>query len=182
MEAVARHMMTYTGSRHISSNSLSVVAKLMDDVLHRANEVAYSELDFPDLYVRMAHPADYKETSEPIEPHFLYHDRPAHFRLLLRASFRLASNLYIPMTFLCDTGVPGGFYFSHDAMTVFTNAKRVMQSDLYHPYIQTCAGSIPVSEAQQLHQPANLLGLHALRKYGLMLAEKPSFAKPFNYF
>ena len=174
-------MMMYRGSRRISSQSLSAVSKLLDDVLLHANEVAYTELDFPDFYVKMAHPEDYKETFEPIEPYLFYHKRPEHHRLLLRASFRLASKLYSPMTFLCDTGVPGGFYLSHDAMTTLTNAKRVLQSDIHQPYIQTCAGNVPVCEAQQLHQPANLLGLHVLQKYGLTLAEKPKFARTFNY-
>ena len=81
------------------------------------------------------------------------------------------------MTFLCDTGLPGGFDFSHDALTILTSAKRVLESDVHHPYIQTCAGNIPVCKAQQLHQPANLLGLHVLQKYGLTLAEKPKFTK-----
>lgn len=81
----------------------------MDDILHRSKEIAYTELDFPKFYVNMAHPEDYKETCDPVEPQFFYHERPGHFRVLLRASFRLASNLYCPMTFLCDTGVPGGF-------------------------------------------------------------------------
>ena len=98
--------MKYRGSRHISSHSLSAVSKLVDDVLLRANEVAYTELDFPDFYVKMAHPTDYKETAEPIEPHLFYHKKPEHLRLLLRASVHLAPNLYSPMTFVCDTGVP----------------------------------------------------------------------------
>lgn len=74
------------------------------------------------------------------------------------------------------------FYFSKDAVTSLTNAKRILQSDLRHPYVCTAAGNIPLCKTQQLHQPANLLGLHVLQKFGLMLAEKPSFAKPFNYF
>ena len=184
MKAVGRQFVVTSGcARFISSNSLTATSKLMHDVLERSSELAYTELDFPESFVDMAHPEDYKEAPEPVQPEVFYHrTRDPHHRLLLRASFRLSSKVYSPMTFICDTGLSAGFYFSPHAMSILTKARRILQNDIQCPFIETGAGKIPVSEAQQLHQPANLLGLHALQKYGLTLADKPSFATPFKYF
>lgn len=185
MKAIGRRLVMTCGCpRSISSNSLTATSKLMHDVLERSSELAYTELDFPKSFVDMAHTEDYQEAPEPVQPDFFFHRprNPGHHRLLLRASFRLSSKVYSPMTFICDTGLPGGFYFSPHAMSTLAEGRRILQSDIHCPFIETGAGKIPVGEAQQLHQPANLLGLHVLQKYGLTLAEKPSFATPFKYF
>ena len=172
------------GARCISSNSLTVTSKLISDILERSSELAYTELDFPESFVDMAHPEDFKEAHEPVQPELFYNKPrdPAHCRLLLRASFRLSSNVYSPMTFVCDTGLSGGFYLSSSAMSTLIKARRILQNDIHCPFVETGAGKIPVHEAQQLHQPANLLGLCVLQKYGLSLAEKPNFATPFKHF
>lgn len=185
MKAVNSRLGKYCrGARCISSDSRIAMAKLLHDILQHPNEFGYTELDFPDSYVDMAHPQDLIEAPEPVQPELWYHRSagPAHYRLLLRASFRLSSDVYSPMTFLCDTRLSGGFYFSPDAMSALTNARRILLSDLQSPYIQTAAGKIPVSETQLYFQPANLLGLHALQKFGLIVAEKPTLVKPFEYF
>lgn len=185
MKAVKSRMGIYCrGARCISSQSRTAIAKMLHDILEHSNDFGYTELDFPDSYVDMAHPQDLIEAPEPVQRELWYHRSadPAHFRLLLRASFRLSSNVYSPMTFLCDTRLSGGFYFSPDAMSALTNARRILMSDIHCPYIQTDAGKISVSETQQCFQPANLLGLRALQKYGLIVAEKPTFVRPFEYF
>lgn len=172
------------GARCISSMSLTATSKLTHDILERSSELAYTELDFSQSFVDMAHPEDYKEAPEPVKPEMFYHKPrdPAHSRLLLRASFRLSSKVYSSMTFVGDTGLSGGFYFSPIGMSSLIKARRVLQNDIHCLFIETGAGKIPVHEAQQLHQPANLLGLHVLERYGLTLAEKPYLATPFKHF
>ena len=176
--------MACRGARCVSSKSLTATSKLIHDALERSSELAYTELDFPKSFVDMAHPEDYKEAPEPVQPEMFYNGPrdPAHCRLLLRASFRLSSTVYSPMTFICDTGLSGGFYFSPRAMSSLIKARRVLQNDIHCPFVETGVGKIPVHEAQHLHQPANLLGLHVLQKYGMSLAEKPTFATPFKHF
>ena len=57
--------------------------------------------DFPNEYVHMAHPDDYKEVQE-----FTYHTRYGrHDRLIARVAWKLTESV-VPMSFVCDTGAP----------------------------------------------------------------------------
>ena len=73
MKAVGHRIaMNSGGARCISSMSLTATSKLVHDILDRSSELAYTELDFPQSFVDMAHPEDYKDAPEPVEPEVFY--------------------------------------------------------------------------------------------------------------
>ena len=86
------------------------------------------------------------------------------------------------MTFVCNSGAPGGFYFSEQALNMLSDAKRVKEDDLSNLYLQTDRGKFAVTDTPQRHQPANIIGLRLLEKYGLMISEVPSFQSKLGYF
>lgn len=78
-----------------------------DQVTQR--DLLLQDADFPDNYVHMAHPDDYKQRDDPLPITCLLHQKIGHWRLIFRVSFRLTNGKYLPMSFVCDTGAPYDF-------------------------------------------------------------------------
>ena len=93
----------------------TVTRLLCDLSMGDLGELMLTEQDFPGHYVNMAHPEDYILLSKPLQPELFHNRRTNHSRLLLRASLALSDNSFVPMTFLCNSGAPSGFYFSERA-------------------------------------------------------------------
>jgi hypothetical protein len=84
------------------------------------DELLLTNADFPDYFTSMAHPDDYILSEERVFE-TIYHTKPHHNRLLLRASWKIEQNgntHYLPMTFVCDTGAPMYFYLCSRAYLI----------------------------------------------------------------
>lgn len=152
------------------------MTQLLDNVsMGYLNEQVLTEQDFPGHYVNMARPEDYKLLSNPLQPELFYNGRANHFTLLLRASFAVSDKSFVPMTFVCSSGAPGGLYLCETALSVLSDVGRIKEDDLHNLYLQTENGKFAVTDMPLKHQSANIVGLPVLEKYGLMVSETPSF-------
>lgn len=143
--------------------------------------------DFPNEYVHMAHPDDYKEVPE-FAPQFTYHTRYGrHDRLIARVAWKL-KNSVVPMSFVCDTGAPSHVYLSKEAMNVLDRTGRLLKDDRDTPYVEMHIGGgkkfpATVEETPSVHKRANILGLKSLRRLCLSLkGETFHFNDEFVYF
>ena len=67
--------------------------------------IILNDSDFPTYYKNQAHPNDYIISNVPIIEN-IFNDRKHHWRILLRISFKISEDNYLPVTFVCDTGAP----------------------------------------------------------------------------
>jgi hypothetical protein len=147
-------------------------------------DLLLQDSDFPENYVRMAHPEDYKPTEAPLPVTCLLHQKIGHWRLILRVSFRLTDGKYLPMSFVCDTGAPYDFYFSDRAIQDLTTGGRLKEDDIGNAYLDNVVGrKAAVRETPYTHKPANILGLKMMLKLGIKLTETGfAFSEPFASF
>ena len=136
--------------------------------------------DFPNEYVHMAHPDDYKEVQE-----FTYHTRYGrHDRLIARVAWKLTESV-VPMSFVCDTGAPYHVYLSKEVMDVLDKAGRLPEDDRDTPYVEMHIRGeenfpATVEETPSVHKHANILDLKSLKRLCLSFGgEKFSFNDEF---
>ena len=159
---------------------------MMDTGTLVTEELLLHDEDFPDDYVHMAHPSDYKKT-ETFPPRFIYHSHYGrHDRLIARVAWKLESGV-VPMSFVCDTGAPSHMYLSKEAMEVLDKAKLLLKDDRDVPYVRVHVNGnntfpATVEETPSVHKHANILGLKSLKKLHFRLeGEKFSFNDKFEY-
>jgi hypothetical protein len=147
-------------------------------------DLLLQDADFPDNYVHMAHPDDYKLLDDPLPIACMLHQHIGHWRLILRVSFRLTNGKYLPMSFVCDTGAPYDFYFADLAMQNLTTGGRLKEDDIGNAYLDNIVGrKAAVRETPYTHKPANILGLKMMLKLGCTLTETGfGFSETFEYF
>ncbi len=130
-------------------------------------------------------PSDYIKSSTPITPEFIFHHvRGKHNRLWMRASWKLASGEFVPISFLLDTGAPKHLYLSERAMSILEEAGLIVEEydtdvQFVHVFGRKC------SVEPSVHAPANALGLKMLKRLGLQLFEEEphfSFSRKFTFF
>jgi hypothetical protein len=150
-------------------------------------ELLLHDEDFPNDYVHMAHPDDYKEASE-FAPQFVYHTQYGrHDRLIARVAWKLKNGRVIPMSFVCDTGAPSHIYLSKDALNVLDKAGLLLMDDRDTPYVRMHMNDndtfpATVDETPSVHKHANILGLKSLKRLCLRLeGETFGFNEKFNY-
>ena len=132
-------------------------------------------------------PSDYIKCSTPITPEFIFHHvRGKNNRLWMRASWKLADDEFVPMSFLLDTGAPKHFYLSERAMRTLEDAGLAIEdTDTDIQFVYAFGRKCPVELTPSAHAPANILGLKMLKRLGLQLFdEEPhfSFNKQFHFF
>ena len=150
-------------------------------------ELLLHDEDFPDNYVHMAHPDDYKEV--PIfVPQFIMHEHfGRHNRLIVRAAWKTSNNTFIPMSFVCDTGAPSHVYLSNKALSILNSKGLLLKDERETPYINIHISSrktfpAVVEETPYIHKDANILGLKSLRRLNLHLIDNGfSFNEDFVY-
>ena len=100
-----------SGYQHHSERRYGVCC-IIDD----SDDFLLQDADYPSYFKRMQHPEDLKEFKQPLIPEYnIRHKKRGHHRLLFRISFEMQNGLFIPITFLCDTGAPSHFYLSREA-------------------------------------------------------------------
>lgn len=140
-------------------------------------ELLLQEADFPDNYKHMAHPDDYAKINSPLVE-FISHFSGRHNRLIVRMCWLSEKKSeYIPMSFVCDTGAPMGFYLSDLAYRKLKEIKRLKEDETGNEYVVIKdMGKIAVEPTPQGHKPANIMGLRVLTKMQLRLHADNSFS------
>lgn len=98
---------------------------MMNSTEVSAADMLLQDADFPDNYVNMQHPEDYKVVSKPFVeyiPHFSGHNN----RLIVRVCWEKSNTEFVPMSFVCDTGAPMGLYLSTKATNLLRSIGRVV--------------------------------------------------------
>lgn len=139
------------------------------------NDILFDELllhneDFPAEYINMEHPNDYSITHEPITE-YIYNKKSHHNRLLCRFSWKIC-DMYVPMTFVCDTGAPMFFYLTKKAKDCIKC--RIKEDDLQTEYVELNINGelkkIRISNSPNNHENVNIIGLCLLDLFGLCLS------------
>lgn len=150
-------------------------------------ELLLHDEDFPNNYINMAHPDDYKETNN-FSPEYIchsYHGR--HNRLIARVAWKISNNNLIPMSFVCDTGAPSHMYLSKYAYDTLEKHNRILTDDRGNQYVKihlnkTTTFNANIEETPHIHKNANIIGLKALKKLHLALKDDTfSFNENFQY-
>lgn len=100
---------------------------------------------------------------------YIYHTKKYHNRLLLRICFKINNDLFVPITFVCDTGAPGSLYLSEKAREQIEDARILKDRDLGIEYIKlsTTKKKIQIDDHPSNHKNINIMGLMALSRFGL---------------
>ncbi len=133
------------------------------------SELLLQDGDFPGNYKRMAHPNDYEIIKAPIDTEFIFHKNQHHNRLIMRISWMLGDNRYVPMSFVCDTGAPMFFYLDTRAIDILRTHSVITEDELQTLYVTTNGHKALVQETPATHKPANIIGLLMLSRFGLTL-------------
>lgn len=126
-----------------------------------------TSLDFPKGFVDMAHPEDYVKLTAPFKPYFIDHRRGGRMRTLFRVCARIKVDCYLPMTFVVDTGEPGGLYLSSKAMELLLDTGRIIDSGSGPLFWDLAGKQVEVDDTPDSYQPANILGLAAIKQLQL---------------
>ena len=176
-------------NRRMSKTAMDEAEFKGEVLMMEENQVSHGDFllqdaDFPDGYVHMAHPDDYKPVDNPLPVTCLLHQKIGHWRLILRVSFRLKNGKYLPMSFVCDTGVPYDFYFSETALEQLIKGGRLKEDEIGNAYLDNVVGrKAAVRETPYTHKPANILGLRMMLKLKFLLSETGfGFSEEFEYF
>jgi hypothetical protein len=150
-------------------------------------ELLLHDEDFPNNYIDMAHPDDYKTVSH-FNPQFIFHTHYGrHNRLIARAAWKTPDKKLIPMSFVCDTGAPSHIYLSTKALSILDENKLLMKDERDTPYVKIHIDNdntfpATVEETPSVHKKANILGLKSLQKLHIyVINDKFSFNKDFVY-
>lgn len=120
--------------------------------------------DFPDFFIDKHHPDDYVISKEPVRD-FYFHKMPLHNRLILRMSVRLKNDIYIPFTFICDTGAPSYIYINDITRRLIK--ERITEDDVGNQFLYIHGKRLPVFPSSD----TNIIGLMALAYFGLYIQE-----------
>jgi hypothetical protein len=140
-----------------------------------AAELLLHDADFPSNYINMAHPDDYKAIGNPFAT-YISHFSGHNNRLILRACWKTSDNRYIPMSFVCDTGAPMGFYLSTVSTNILKRYNRILEDETGNEYVVVNGGKAAVEPTPSGHAPANIIGLRVLTKLELYLRNDGTFA------
>ncbi len=143
--------------------------------------ILLQKADFPDHFIDKHHPEDFKP-SRRSTMEFYFHKLPLHNRLIVRISFRVRNNIYIPFTFVCDTGVPSHIYIN--TITRRLIKERIYEDDAGNQLINLSSGKrFTVYPSPSNHHDVNIIGLMRLAYFGLVVQEDHfEFLNPFEFF
>ncbi|KAJ3221265.1 hypothetical protein HK099_003649 [Clydaea vesicula] len=124
----------------------------------------------------MAHPNDYKPVNN-FESSLIINDRYGkHKRLIARIAWKTQNGNFIPMSFVCDTGVPSSFYLSSKAIEILEEYSLLKLDDKGVAYVTVHKDNsgqtfnTTMEETPKVHKNANIVGLKVLLKIGLHIS------------
>lgn len=152
---------------------------MIDD--NTSDELLLHDDDFPPNYKNMAHPLDYLPVGDYTKPNMHFNKKSHHNRLIFRIYWAIGSDLFVPLSFVCDTGAPMYFYLSPKAKHVLY--QRILTDDIQQEYAIINNKKVSISDTPQNHLPSNIIGLLMLAHLGLKInADSFSFDNCPDYF
>ena len=130
--------------------------------------ILLQEADFPDNFIDKHHPDDFKPSKTAITEYY-FHRLPLHNRLILRISIKISDNIYIPFTFICDTGAPSSLYIN--SLTRRLIGRRILEDIGGNQFININGRPLTVYPSPANHPDTNIIGLMALAYFGLIVQE-----------
>ena len=149
--------------------------------------VLLSDDDFPADYVHHQHPDDLKPLPHPLPVIAFYHENGKNRRLHLRVSFKVSDTLFVPLSFVLDTGAPMYFYLSRKARALLKTYGLVRTDEtdverLTIHYGENQQFRAPIEVIPNIHDPANIMGLSTLMRLGLQIRQDGiKFEQKFDY-
>ena len=107
----------------------------------RFGSILLTKADFPEHFVNMSHPEDYQILTAPLPVEYIYHSKASNSRLIVRISYRVGTDQYLPMSFIVDTGNPTGFVLSAEAMKLLQYYYRIKTEELGNEYVEVSMSS-----------------------------------------
>jgi len=132
--------------------------------------IMLQDADFPLYFKNKVHPDDYKVFNQPITK-LIYHLRTNHNRLILRLSFKISENEFVPVTFICDTGAPSFIYINERTRSLIEHS--IMRDDMENEFIVIGEDKkrIPLGSSPSNHPDVNIIGIRLLSYLGLFLED-----------
>lgn len=107
---------------------------MLDPEVQAEEDLRLCDVDFPEDYVKYAHPDDGQSVSKPIQPEYTFvHREGKHNKLIFRCSWKTGEHSYVPVSFVLDTGA--GQNTSPFRLQEFTVLLIFLN---YVLYIETC--------------------------------------------
>jgi hypothetical protein len=130
---------------------------------------------------------DYKYRNTPIEPEFVTYQNGYMFQYIFRISFKCGDNMYIPMSFIVDTGTVSDFLLSDEAMHILQKHNLLSKDSklelcdennaIYHATVQK------INKKHARVNQSNYIGIRFIQKFGFIVKEKAfRFERHFQYF
>lgn len=132
----------------------------MSALMTQDESVMLCPADFPDYYVDMHHPDDYKLSNTYIDPEMIYHEMPDHNRCILRISIKIRNNIFTPVSFICDTGAPSYIYIN--TLTRRLIKEKILRDDAGTEFIYVNNRKMLVKPSPPAHPDTNIIGMMAL--------------------
>lgn len=149
-----------------------------------------TDADYPREYKNKTHPEDYIISANPIVPSMMDFEgrRAGHRRLICRISWQLQDGMFLPMSFVVDTGAPSHFYLCDRAYDLLVEGGRLKKDGNGNDHLKVFSRNALVEETPENHRPANILGLTMISELrGVSIGgQVPQgffrFGKSFEYF
>jgi hypothetical protein len=128
------------------------------------------EADFPDYFVDKHHPDDYKTLNNAIDPEFIFHRMTDHNRIIIRISIKITPRIFIPVTFVCDTGAPSFIYINKITRRLIKDRIH-KDDDNDQDYIIINNKRMAIKASPAPHEDCNIIGLLALSYFKMFFEE-----------
>lgn len=138
------------------------------------------EADFPDFFIDKHHPDDFIPNVSPMNIEKIFHRLSGHNKLILRISIQI-NNIFIPFTFILDTGAPSYIYINSITRRLIKN--RILDDELGNQFIYISGKKLSINPSPTNHSDVNIIGLLGLSHFGLILDKDDfDFLRLPNYF
>lgn len=118
------------------------------------------------IFINIHHSNGLKPVSFPIQE-LIYHKQPFYNRMFLKILIKILSNVFIPLTFICDTGVSMFIYLTELLKRLISGRIKMCKTK----YILVNYRKMIVSISSPLYSDTNVLGLRALSRFSLHLTD-----------
>ena len=145
----------------------------MSNMMINDETIILQKSDFPDFFVNKQHPDDFKIIRQPFTE-FIFHRKTDHNRLILRICFKMTNNVYIPFTFILDTGALSQLYIN-DITRRLIKKRIEIDKETDIKYVRICGKRMTVKQSPDNHPDTNILGLMALFHFGFQFTEDGDF-------
>jgi len=119
--------------------------------------------------------------SAPLPVDLFYHENGNNRQLHMRVSFKISDSLYIPMSFILDTGAPMYFYLTRESSALLRTYRLVCKDDSDKEHLTIHYKHNDGSDrtfdtpVETIADAPNIMGLSVLMLLGLQLSQDDVF-------